>query len=64
MDLEPFLARLYTDAALLARFLDDPEGVLATERLTAPERASLQAMDRVGLRLAAESFRWKREGRG
>ena len=58
--LEAFLARLYTDDALRARFLAAP---LAEARLAgfAPDEAQhIARIDRVGLQLAAASFTRKR----
>jgi hypothetical protein len=58
--LEAFLARLYTDDALRARFLAAP---LAEARLAgfAPDEAQqIARIDSVGLQLAAASFTRKR----
>jgi len=58
--LETFLARLYTDAALRARFMADPGGEAAQAGLPEADCKALQACDRVGLEMAAESFGRKR----
>jgi len=58
--LEAFLARLYADEAVLARFLDDPGAVLAVSGLDPAEQAALAAIDRAGLIMAARSFAAKR----
>jgi hypothetical protein len=58
--LEAFLARLYTDAAALQRFECDPEGEAGGAGLSADECRALRDCDRVGLRMAAESFGRKR----
>ena len=57
---EALLARLYTDAELRARFLADPLSVSCGAGLDENEAASLQAIDRVGLELAADSYAHKR----
>jgi hypothetical protein len=61
--LEAFLARLYTDAGLRARFLADPRGEARRARLSDEEVLALVAIDRVGLELVAASLARKR-GRG
>lgn len=58
--LESFLARLYTDAATRARFLEDPRGEAARAGLTEAEQERLAHLDVTGLGLAAESFARKR----
>jgi hypothetical protein len=58
--LEAFLARLYTDEAMLASFLADPAPLLAQADLSEKERAALGGIDRTGLILAARSLRAKR----
>ena len=60
LEFEAFLARLYTDAALRARFLANPREEASRSRLTADECAALERIDRVGLELAARSFAHKR----
>jgi hypothetical protein len=62
-DVEIFLARLYTDADLLARFLRSPHEVLSREPLTAQQRSALAAIDPSELILAADSYRRKRASR-
>jgi uncharacterized protein len=57
---ETFLARLYTDAPLRARFLADPRGEAERHDLTAEECAALERIDRTGLELSARSFAHKR----
>jgi hypothetical protein len=59
--MERMLARLYTDPAYLAAFLHDADRVLASSGLDPAARAALAAIDRDGLRAAAESFAAKRE---
>jgi len=61
MSLEAFLARLYTDAELRARFLADPAGEARRAGLDAATAERLVAIDRAGLELAAASFAAKRE---
>lgn len=60
MTSEAFLARLYTDAELRARFLADPVGEAKRAGLDDATAERLAAIDRVGLELAAESFAAKR----
>lgn len=57
---EAFLARLYVDAPLRARFLEDPRAAAHAAGLTASEIEALQRIDRTGLLLAAESIAAKR----
>ena len=59
-EFETFLARLYTDAPLRARFLADPRAETARHQLTAEECEALARIDRVGLELSARSFAHKR----
>jgi hypothetical protein len=58
--LETLLARLYSDAAFRARFLADPLGVSKQAGLAEAEALALARIDRVGLELAAESYKRKR----
>lgn len=58
---ESFLARLYVDDDARERFLADPRGEASGARLGKPEIEALVAIDRAGLRLAADSFRRKRD---
>ena len=65
-EFETFLARLYTDAPLRARFLADPRAEAERHQLTADECDALARIDRVGLEMSARSFAHKRtlkEGR-
>jgi len=62
-DIETFLARLYTDADLRARFLESPQEILARESLSAQQRSALAAIDPSELILAADSYRHKRVSR-
>ena len=59
-EFETFLARLYTDAPLRARFLADPRARGGAHQLTAEECDALERIDRVGLELSARSFAHKR----
>jgi hypothetical protein len=61
MTSEAFLARLYVDADLRARFLADPEGEARRAGLDEAAARRLASIDRLGLELAAESFARKRE---
>lgn len=61
MTLEAFLARLYTDAELRARFLADPAGEARRAGLDDASAERLAQIDRAGLELAAASFAAKRE---
>ena len=58
---EAFLARLYTDEALLAEFLKSPEQAARAAGLDDPLVAALLGVDRDALVMAARSFRAKRE---
>jgi hypothetical protein len=60
---ERFLARLYTDADLLRRFLADPMTTAARFGLDDTERSWLRDVDRAGLVFASESFGRKRASR-
>ena len=59
-EFETFLARLYTDASLRARFLANPRAEAERHRLTMEECAALERIDRTGLELSARSFAHKR----
>ncbi|MDN2697698.1 hypothetical protein O0882_15350 [Janthinobacterium sp. SUN073] len=61
--LEIFLARLYTDEALRAAFLLEPRAQALQHGLSPQEAEAMAAMDRVGLQMAAASYRSKRAGR-
>jgi len=58
--LEAFLARLYTDAALLAEFLERPQQTAIASNLDAGSVAALLQVDRDALIIAARSFAAKR----
>jgi hypothetical protein len=58
--LETFLAALYTDANLRARFLADLRGEAARAGLEEADVAALVAIDRTGLHMAAASYAHKR----
>jgi len=58
---EAFLARLYTDEALLAAFLNEPEKTARAAGLDSVAVRSLGQIDRDGLAMAARSFRAKRK---
>lgn len=59
-EFETFLARLYTDARLRARFFAAPRAEAERHGLTAAECAALDQIDRTGLELSARSFAHKR----
>jgi len=59
--LERFLATLYVDPKLRARFLDSPREVAARAGLNPAQCDALAAIDRVGLEMAARSFERKRQ---
>ena len=59
--LETYLARLYTDDALRAAFLLEPRAQALLHGLSQQEA---EAMDRVGLQMAAASYRAKRAAHG
>jgi len=59
-ELEQFLARLYTEAELRRRFLDDPRTVASAGNLSGDEVDALCGIDRIGLKMAAASFAAKR----
>ena len=60
--IEALLARLFTDATLRRRFLGDPRAVAKEAGLDHAEAEALARIDRVGLEMAAESYRFKRDG--
>ena len=62
--LESFLARLYTDADMRARFLTDPAAEARQAGLSPTDRAAVLQIDPIQLRLAARSFAHKRHKRG
>jgi hypothetical protein len=59
-EFETFLARLYTDAPLRARFLSNPRAEAERYGLIPAECEALERIDRVGLELSARSFADKR----
>lgn len=61
--LETYLARLYTDDALRHAFLLAPRAQALLHGLSAREADAMAAIDRVGLQMAAASYRAKRAGR-
>jgi hypothetical protein len=58
--LEKFLASLYVDADLRARFLNGPKEEAARAGLNPAQCEALEKIDRVGLQMAARSFERKR----
>ena len=60
---ETFLARLYSDAAFLERFLASPAEAMMQAGLDEREKMAASQIDRVGLTLAARSYRSKRAQR-
>ena len=62
--IERYLAVLYTDQAARARFMADPAGEAAQAGLSSAECAAMAQCDRVGLEMAAESFRHTRAQHG
>lgn len=61
--LETYLARLYTDDALRAAFLLEPQAQALLHGLSPQEAEAMAAMDYIGLQMAAASYRAKRAGR-
>ena len=61
--LESFLARLYTDAKMRARFLVDADTEARQAGLSPADRAAVLQIDPIQLRLAARSFAHKRSKR-
>ena len=59
--LEAVLASLYSDAALLAEFMQDPESVARNAGLDEQGVAALLSIDREGLAMAAHSYARKRD---
>ncbi|NHQ90072.1 hypothetical protein [Janthinobacterium lividum] len=62
--LETYLARLYTDDALRAAFLLEPLAQALRHGLSPQEAEAMAAMDRIGLQMAAASYRSKRTAHG
>ncbi len=63
MNLETFLARLYTDDALRSAFLAAPLDTALAEGASPSEAESLAAMNPESLTLAARGFTRKRDRR-
>ena len=59
-EFEAFLARIYVDAEVRARFKANPREEAEQAGLSAKECAALEKTDWVGLELAARSFASKR----
>jgi hypothetical protein len=59
---EAFLAKIYVDDVARAEFLADPWGAGKRAGLSDGECRALEGIDRTGLEMAAESFRYKRDG--
>ncbi|HEX7149999.1 MAG TPA: hypothetical protein VF618_00825 [Thermoanaerobaculia bacterium] len=64
MHVQQFLARLYTDGALLERFVAEPYATAREEGFDEEAAREFAAMDAESLKLAARSFAGKRAGRG
>ena len=62
-DVQHFLARLFTDEALRARFIADRAGVAREEGFSEVDCVRLAAVDVEALDLAARGFARKRMGR-
>jgi hypothetical protein len=62
--LERFLARIYVDPQARARFLEDPRAEATRAGLQEDQCRALEAIDRVGLQMAARSYARKRERKG
>ena len=58
---EAFLARLYVDESFLKRFLASPAEAMSEAALDERERRAATGIDRVGLVMAARSYRAKRQ---
>ena len=61
-NIEIFLARLYTDEKFLNQFLQTPESTIQDNQFSEPEKASLLAINKADLLMAAHSFNHKRKG--
>jgi hypothetical protein len=61
--LQAFLARIYVDDVLRARFLSDPGAEARAAGLAPNEVEALGRIDRVGLALASASFARKRDSK-
>lgn len=62
-DVQHFLARLYTDDALRARFIAAPYAVARQQGFNEEEASRLATVDVEALTLAARGFAKKRAGR-
>ncbi|KKO64990.1 hypothetical protein VM94_01695 [Janthinobacterium sp. KBS0711] len=62
--LETLLAKLYTDDALRAAFLLEPHAQALLHGLSPQEAEAMAAIDRIGLQMAATSYRSKRTTHG
>jgi hypothetical protein len=60
-DLQHFLARLYVDGALRARFIAEPFAIAMSEGFSADEARELAKISAEDLELAARGFARKRE---
>ncbi len=60
---EAFLAKLYVDEGVRARFLANPRDEAVKAGLTTEEAEALASIDRVGLELMAKSLERKRQRR-
>ena len=60
-NVETFLVRLYTDREFLEQFLSTPENMIAGNLFSELEKASLLAIDKSDLIMAANSFNNKRQ---
>lgn len=58
---EAFLARLYADDSFLRRFLTSPAEAMSEAALDEREQSAATRIDRVGLVMAARSYRAKRQ---
>lgn len=61
--LERFLARIYVDPDARRRFLANPRMEAKRAGLTEEQCLSLEAIDKVGLEMAAQSFARKRHAK-
>jgi hypothetical protein len=57
---EAFLAKIYVDADARAQFLADPRGEAMRAGLSEPDISALEKIDRIGLKLTAQSLQHKR----
>ena len=62
--LEAYLAKLYTNDAVRQAFLDEPHAQALLHGLTPQEAEAMAAIDRIGLQMAAASYRAKRTAHG